>query len=303
MQPIDRFSGGPTAPPLLDALRNQYAIHGDERIAGALAQVAKLAQYPPGTRIIEQGAADNDVYFILMGEVSIVINGYEIARRSAGQHVGEMAVLDPAARRAATVVTRDTVVLVAIAEPNFAAIAAQYPTLWRRIAAELGDRLRQRSRFIRQRNEVPILFIGSSRESLPVVEALVAGLKSAPFIVRPWTGDVFSASQFPIDDLAKQVFQCDFAALVLGPDDQVLSRGITSSAPRDNVVFELGLFMGALERARTFLVIPRGADVKIPTDILGLTPLHFASGSTTLADGLIPVCQELSALIGKLGPR
>lgn len=303
MQPIDRFSGGPNARPLLEALRNQYMVYGDHPLAAELAKVAKLTQHSPGTRIIEQDHADNDVFFILIGEVSVVINGQEIARREAGQHVGEMALLDPGARRSATVIARDTVVLAAVSEADFSAIAAQYPNLWRRIAAELGNRLRQRSRFIRQRNDTPILFIGSSRESLPVVDAIVAGLKPAPFIVRPWTGGVFSASQFPIDDLAKQLFDCDFAALVLGPDDQVLSRGITSDAPRDNVLFELGLFMGALERARTFFIVPRDVDVKIPTDILGLTPLRFDSETGALADNLIPVCQELSALVGKLGAR
>lgn len=171
------------------------------------------------------------------------------------------------------------------------------------VAAELGNRLRQRTRFIRQKNETPILFIGSSTESLPVVKAIVGGLKRAPFIVRPWTGGVFSASQFPIDDLTKQVFDCDFAALVLGPDDQILSRGTSSNAPRDNVLFELGLFMGALERARTFLIVPGDVAVKIPTDILGLTPLRFKSRSGMLADNLVPVCKELFALLRKLGAR
>ena len=146
-------------------------------------------------------------------------------------------------------------------------------------------------------------FIGSSRESLPIVEALVAGWKSSPFIVRPWTGDVFTPSQFPIDDLARQLVACDFAALVLGPDDQVLSRGVTSSAPRDNVLFELGLFMGAIERARTLFIIPRDADVKIPTDILGLNPLRYVSRTGSLAGNLAPVCSDIAALIHRMGPR
>jgi hypothetical protein len=229
MQPIDRFAGGPTARPLLEALRNQYIVQGDNALAAELAKVAKLTQYAPGTCIIQQGHPDNDVFFILIGEVSIAINGQEIARRQAGQHVGEMALLDHAAQRSATVIARDTVVLAAVSEAAFSVIAANYPNSWRRIAAELGNRLRQRGRFIRQKNDTPILFIGSSRESLPVVNAVVDGLKSAPFIVRPWTGGVFSPSQFPIDDLTRQVFHCDFAALVLGPDDEVLRTGFKNA--------------------------------------------------------------------------
>jgi len=303
MQPIDRFAGGATARPLLEGLLDQDIVRGDNALAAELAKVAKLTQHPPGTRVIQQGHPDNDIFFILIGEVSIVINGQEIARRQARQHVGEMALLDHGAQRSATVVARDTVVLAAVSEDEFSRIAANYPNLWRRIAAELGNRLRQRGRFIRQKNDTAILFIGSSKESLPVASAIADGLKSAPLITRPWTRGVFSPSQFPIDDLAKQLFDCDFAALVLGPDDEVLSRGVTSNAPRDNVLFELGLFMGALERVRTYLIVPSDVDVKIPTDILGLTPIRFKSLSGTHADNVTPVCAYLRDLIAKLGPR
>ncbi len=303
MRPIERFSGGATAPALLLALTEQYIVHGNAALAAALAKVVKLEEHAPGTPIIEQGKADNHILFVLIGEVAIVINGQEVAYRKTGQQVGEMALLSVGALRSASVIARETVVTALVTEADFTTAAAAHPEAWRRIAAELGDRLRQRTRFIRQKNDTPILFIGSSRESLPIVEALVAGWKSSPFIVRPWTGDVFTPSQFPIDDLAKQVVACDFAALVLGPDDQVLSRGVTSSAPRDNVLFELGLFMGAIERARTLFIIPRDADVKIPTDILGLNPLRYESRTGSLADNLAPACSDIAALIHRMGSR
>lgn len=303
MRPIDRFVGGPTSPGLLQALKEQYIVHGNAALAMALAAVVKVEEHKPGTLLIEQCQADNDLLFILIGEVAIVINGQEIAYRKAGQQVGEMALLSVGALRSAKVITRDTVVTARVTETDFSAVVAAHPEAWRRIAAELGDRLRQRTRLIRQRNETPILFVGSSRESLPIVEALLAGWKSAPFIVRPWTGGVFSPSQFPIDDLTKQLDACDYAALVLGPDDEILSRGIASSAPRDNVLFELGLFMGAITRSRTFFIVPVDVDVKIPTDILGLNPLRFVSKTGVLADNVFPVCGEIAALIDRMGPR
>lgn len=303
MRPIERFSGGATSPSLLQALGEQYIVHGNAALATALAAVVKVEEHAPGTQLIEQGKSDNHILFILIGEVVIVINGQEVAYRKAGQQVGEMALLSVGALRSASVIARDTVVTARVTEADFTAVAAAHPEAWRRIAAELGDRLRQRTRFIRQRNVTPILFVGSSRESLPIVEALVDGWKSSPFIVRPWTGGVFTPSQFPIDDLAKQLAACDFAALVLGPDDQVLSRGITSNAPRDNVLFELGLFTGAIERARTLFIIPADADVKIPTDILGLNPLRFVSRTGSLADNVVPLCRDIAALIHRMGPR
>jgi predicted nucleotide-binding protein len=74
--------------------------------------------------------------------------------------------------------------------------------------------------------------------------------------------------------------------------------------PRDNVVFELGLFIGALGRRRVFVVIPRGAEIKIPTDLLGLTPISYAPGDAVdLAARLGPVCTEIRDVVSQRGSR
>jgi CRP/FNR family cyclic AMP-dependent transcriptional regulator len=299
MSLLDRFVRVGERNPLVESLRDQQMVNGDAVAAARLAGVATLAEYAPGATLDVQGSTETDVYYLLIGEVSIMLNGQEVARRHAGQHVGEMAMIDRSAHRAATIVARDQVIAAKVTEPAFTAVAQEHPYLWRRIAVELGARLRQRGRFVRERNATPIVFIGSSRESLPVVEALTIAGTGLPYILRPWTGGVFAASSFPIDDLAAQVVACDFAALVLGPDDLVISRGKSSDAPRDNVVFELGLFMGALARSRTFLVVPRGLDVKIPTDLSGLTPIHYTPDLSDLAT----VCGEITQAVSRLGAR
>ena len=76
--------------------------------------------------------------------------------------------------------------------------------------------------------------------------------------------------------------------LVLGPDDEVVSRNEKSDAPRDNVILELGLFMGALSHERTFMIIPREYDIKVPTDLRGLTSLSYKSDDSN----------DLTALLG-----
>jgi predicted nucleotide-binding protein len=48
--------------------------------------------------------------------------------------------------------------------------------------------------------------------------------------------------------------ETDFAAFVVTADDVTASRGRRKASPRDNVVFEIGLFMGAIGRERTFVV-------------------------------------------------
>ena len=67
----------------------------------------------------------------------------------------------------------------------------------------------------------------------------------------------------------------DFATLVLTADDLVTKRGQSGNAPRDNVLFEAGLFMGALGRHRVFLVSCRDDVLDLPTDLAGITPAQF----------------------------
>lgn len=61
MRPIERFIGGDTSPALLEAIREQYIVHGNTALAAALAKVVKLMEHVPGARLIEQGNADNHI--------------------------------------------------------------------------------------------------------------------------------------------------------------------------------------------------------------------------------------------------
>ena len=70
------------------------------------------------------------------------------------------------------------------------------------------------------------------------------------------------------------------------------------------MIFELGLFMGALTRKRTFIVSPRGVDIKIPSDLLGITKLTYKSGAKDELPSLIaPVCDEIRKIIEKTGAK
>lgn len=296
-----RFEGSAGRRRLIEALRAQKIVDGSEQIAGRLADVIELRELATGDVLVTQNHADNDLYLIIAGTFNIDVNSRRVGTRPAGTHVGEMALIDPAARRSATVTAAVPSFVGKVTEAHFAEIADAHPRMWRALAVEIAERLRQRGRFLRPPNDKPIVFIGSSREALAVATPIRDGLLCPELEVRLWTDGVFGPSRFPMEDLERQLDQADFAVLVAAADDRVSSRGKDSEAPRDNVVFELGLFMGALARLRTFIVAPRGIDLKIPTDILGLTPVLY--DISPAGPSLTSACAELKACMLKIGVR
>ena len=304
---ITRFQGSDGHPRLIAALRAQQCVHNDKDLAKELADLVDLVQIEPGkpeSTFIKQGDSDNAIFLILAGKVSIVVNGREKAHRHSRQHVGEMAAIDPSARRSADVVALEQTVLAKISEPAFSKLASKYPDLWRRLALEIAERLRQRGLEVQPPNEKPHIFIGSSMETLPIARELQNGLAYDPFVVSLWTDGVFRASRDSVDSLVAAVKKADFAVLVLTSDDTLISREVEHRAPRDNCIFELGLFMGALGRDRTFIVKPRGIDIKLPSDLLGITPLEYAEGTQdTIASRVGPICTAVRKAVQNLGPK
>jgi len=120
----------------------------------------------------------------------------------------------------------------------------------------------------------PALFIGSSSEGRPVARELQAEVNE---LCEPtvWSQDIFQPGGTPLGDLLTTAHNADFAALILTPDDSIISRDEQRSAARDNVIFELGLFLGALGPRRVFIIRPRGQDLRLPSDLVGITVLDY----------------------------
>jgi CRP/FNR family cyclic AMP-dependent transcriptional regulator len=301
---IRRFTGTGGRGRLIEALKRQFLVAGDVEIARKLAKKVTPRQLRTGYCLISQGGADNDMYFILSGACAIDVNKREIAVRKSGEHVGEIALLDTTAVRTASVRITEPTVVAEISEPAFARIANKHPEMWRRMATALGTRLKERSKFHPAPRVEPVIFIGSSSgRGIKVAEHIGRYLSRRPFVSRLWSKGVFECSKTTIEDLMRLTGEVDFAVLVLTGDDVTSSRGKKKPSPRDNVIFELGLFMGALDRVRTYIVAPKSAALKIPTDLLGVTYLPFSNRrGRTLARNLQPGLKKLRALIEKNGP-
>lgn len=300
---IERFEGEHGRRRLIDALSNQRIVSGNRDLAAQVADVGNLKCYQPGESIIIDEGVDNDLHLIVAGHTDILVNRRIVARRSAGDHIGEMALIDPSSKRFGSVIAVDTVVTCILGEPDFTKLAQQFPDLWRRIALELSGRLRQLNEFVRAPNLRPHMFIGSTVESLPVARAIQLGLNHDDVTVKIWTDGVFIPSLPAITALEAEIAVADFAAMVLAPEDKVLSRMQEQDAPRDNVVFELGMCMGALGQNRTFFVYPRETKLKLPTDLLGVTPLTYQIEQEDHDAALGAVCEQLRRAVSKLGVK
>lgn len=300
---LPRFSGIAGRNNLIQAICSQKIVANNEQLAKRLIRVGTLHEFLTDRIIVRQGDPDNDVYLIIYGSVCVIVNQREVAIRHCSEHVGEMALLDRTARRSATIRAMEKTVMLKISEPQITTIAKDYPDFWRRIAIEIGSRLRERTKFIREPNPVPILFIGSSSEALAEAEAMDAFFEKRKISCRLWSQGFFGLSHTTIEDLMKATRECDFAVIFLTPDDLTASRGRKLASPRDNVVFELGLFMGAIGRERTYLAVPKGVKLKLPTDLLGVTHGPYQPGTRFAAKRLRPVLKAIFQKIKLLGPK
>jgi hypothetical protein len=116
----------------------------------------------------------------------------------------------------------------------------------------------------------PSVFVGSSSEGVEFARA-VRSLLEQDADITLWNEGFFGLGTTFIETLTNALSRFDFAVLVLTPDDLVQSRSTEVFGPRDNVIFELGLFMGRLGRERTFILHQIDAQLKIPTDLSGVT--------------------------------
>lgn len=301
---IERFNNEAGRRRLLAALAEHRLLAGIEGLPERVAEIGQLLEMGAGEAFIQQGAADTDVYFLVTGAADIVVNGKAVAIRHAGDHVGEMAAIEPTQARSATVVAREPSVLLKVSEADFVNLANAYPGVWRRLAASLSRRLMQRNALIAQPRTQVRVFVMSSVEALPVTRLLVEHFQHDPFLTVVWDHGVFRASNYTLDELEQQLQLADFAIAVAHADDTVITRGDEWPTVRDNVVFELGMFIGFLGRTRAFLMEPREDKLKLPSDLTGLTTVsyRYVPGRDARSH-LAPACNQIRELILAAGPR
>lgn len=299
---IERFQGERGRENLVGSLRSQKIVAGNAELAERIADSGSLIEVAPGTSIIQQAAEDDDVFLIIAGAFDIVVNGRKVARRFANDHVGEMAAIQPTQMRSATVTATEKSVVLKLTEAQLTEVAKLHPDVWRFVAKELARRLEQRNAHVTATHDKIKIFIISSAEALEIARTIQNAFEY-DFTVVVWTDGVFRASWYPIESLERQLDESDFAIAVAQPDDITESRGKSSATARDNVIFELGMFIGRIGRQRSFLVEPRGEEAKLPSDLSGITALSYKYNPNDLAAAVAPACNRIRNIVRELGPN
>ncbi|ABR91553.1 Uncharacterized conserved protein [Janthinobacterium sp. Marseille] len=282
---LERLSGEKGMRLRIEAFSSQKIVAANAALAEELSQRAELMTVASGSTLIEQGDADNDVYFVLTGLFNIMVNGKLVQRRGPTDTVGEMAAVEPTLRRSATVIAAEDSVVAKLSETDLSDIASRFPQVWRYLAKELAKRLTQRNALVNGFRDKIRVFIISSAEALPIAREIQSAFEHDPFTTVVWTDGVFRIANYTLQSLEDEVDQSDFAIAIAHPDDTTTCRGEDWPSARDNVIFELGLFMGRLGRQRAILMEPRGEKVKLPSDLAGVTtvPYRYEKGSDTSA--------------------
>lgn len=143
------------------------------------------------------------------------------------------------------------------------------------------------------------IFIGSSTEGLDVARKIKIALKYDAHVDTLADGLFDRPGQAYIEVLENILGKYEYGIFVFTPDDNIFSRGQISKIPRDNVIFEYGMFLGKHTRKKAFFIVPRGIDIKIMTDVLGITSLDYDPTNKNVQSAVSDACDQIRTIINE----
>lgn len=289
---------------VVEALLRQRLVRNDRDLAQKFADAGRVVECAPGEVLIEQGGWDNDLYFILAGEFHAFVNGQNKQTRVAGESVGEIAGLNRSRPRTATLRASKPSLVLKVALEDVDQIVGSDVEFWKTTADAVADQLEHRNLECGAANEHPRIFVISSSEGMEVARLIRKNLDADDMAVYLWDQGTFAISEYPISSLEDAIERADFTIAVARADDALVSRGNSHNVPRDNVHIEYGISVGRLGRERSFLLVDAGAEVKLPSDLAGLTTLRYqGTDKDKLTRTVAKACDEARERIEFIGVR
>jgi CRP-like cAMP-binding protein len=143
---LEIFEGDRGREALVEAIGRQPIVAGNRALAEEIAELVELRAVPSGGTLIQQADEDSDLFLILEGEFQVSVDGAVVAKRGAGDHIGEIAAIQPALKRTATVVARSDAIVGKLTQAVLYDIGDRYPTVYKAIAQQLAGRLLQQNK-------------------------------------------------------------------------------------------------------------------------------------------------------------
>lgn len=149
------------------------------------------------------------------------------------------------------------------------------------------------------------VFVGSSGAQIEPARKLALSLNNEPTPLQatPWKdGGTFKSMRSTLQNLLGELEAAEFGVFVFGPDDLVESNGVESFRTRDNVVFEVGMFLGRLGPERTFIICNRDPlkTLTLPSDLLGITFQSFKFDPKQPLESVFPAAEKIRTAVDEV---
>jgi len=146
----------------------------------------------------------------------------------------------------------------------------------------------------------PVAFIVHGRDNQSLLE-LKGYLQNRLGFSEPIVlAEMPDLGQTIIEKFEHNAEQADVAFVLMTPDDTGHVADNTNEAqarPRQNVIFELGYFLGYLRRRSGRVLVLHKGDLEIPSDLSGLVYIDISSGVASAGES---IRRELNALLATL---
>lgn len=122
-------------------------------------------------------------------------------------------------------------------------------------------------------DQKPKIFIGSSKAGYSIAEIVKANLSNVGDCYLWQDPNVWEPNRSTFENLIRMVSYFDFGVFIATADDLTLTNEKIVIEPRDNVILEMALFLGAMGRDKSFLLVEEG--IKLPSDFDGVYMPRF----------------------------
>lgn len=129
-------------------------------------------------------------------------------------------------------------------------------------------------------NLSPKIFIGSSTAGYPVAQKVKKYLAKVGDCYLWKEPNMWELNRSTFDNLLRMVAYFDFGIFVATADDITYTNKKIVVEPRDNVILEMALFLGAMGRDKSFLLVENG--IKLPSDFEGIYMPRFEKNNDQL---------------------